>query len=115
MIVQTSREEYSKVSGLLQTLDRPAKGALIEVTVAELTLDDKNQLGVEWLTNKALSGGGSRAFDTSRSARQYVSVPSLSATTARMPFLTAVRASLSMVRAERTVGGKLWMMCPSTS
>ncbi len=64
MIFQTSREEYSKVSGLLQTLDRPAKGALIEVTVAELTLDDKNQLGVEWLTNKALSGGGSVSAGT---------------------------------------------------
>ena len=64
MIFQTSREEYSKVSGLLQTLDRPAKGALIEVTVAELSLDDKNQLGVEWLTNKALSGGGSVSTGT---------------------------------------------------
>jgi general secretion pathway protein D len=64
LIFQTSREEYSKVSGLLQTLDRPAKGALIEVTVAELSLDDKNQLGVEWLTNKALSGGGSVSAGT---------------------------------------------------
>ena len=33
---------------LLQELDKPAKAALIEVTVAEVTLDDTNQLGVEW-------------------------------------------------------------------
>jgi general secretion pathway protein D len=58
LIFQTGQEEYSQVISLLQTLDRPAKAALIEVTVAELLLDDKSQLGVEWLATQALSNGG---------------------------------------------------------
>jgi general secretion pathway protein D len=59
LIFQTSQDEYSQVMGLLQTLDRPSKTALIEVTVAELSLDENSQLGVEWLANKAISSGGS--------------------------------------------------------
>ena len=33
---------------LLQELDKPARAALIEVTVAEVTLDNTTQMGVEW-------------------------------------------------------------------
>jgi general secretion pathway protein D len=58
LIFQTSQDEYSQIISLLQTLDRPVRAALIEVTVAELTLDDKQQLGIEWLTNQATSSGG---------------------------------------------------------
>lgn len=58
LIFQASQDEYSQLTALLQTLDRPTKGALIEVTVAELSIDDKSQLGVEWLVNRAISSGG---------------------------------------------------------
>ena len=53
LIFQSNPEEYQQITALLQTLDRPARAALIEVTVAELSLDDKSQLGVEWLTSQA--------------------------------------------------------------
>ncbi len=58
LIFLTSQDEYSQITSLLQTLDRPAKGALIEVTVAELLIDDNSQLGVEWLATKATANGG---------------------------------------------------------
>lgn len=48
LIFQGGADEYTQILGLLQELDRPAKSALIEVTVAEVTLDDSTQLGVEW-------------------------------------------------------------------
>jgi general secretion pathway protein D len=58
LIFQTSQEEYSQIIGLLQSLDRPVRAAMIEVTVAELALDDSQQFGIEWLNRQALSSGG---------------------------------------------------------
>lgn len=57
LIVQGSNEEFSQIRSLLQTLDRPAKEALIEVTVAEIRLTDDSQLGVEWLIKEARLDG----------------------------------------------------------
>ena len=55
---QASQEDYSQITALLQTLDRPSKSALIEVTVAELSVDDSNKLGVEWAFNAGSGSGG---------------------------------------------------------
>ncbi len=57
LIFQAQPEEHSQIMALLQTLDRPAKAALIEVTVAELSSIDSSQLGVEWLATHAMSNG----------------------------------------------------------
>jgi general secretion pathway protein D len=57
LIFQASQDEYPQITTLLQTLDRPTKTALIEVTVAELKLDNNSQLGVEWLATQAMSSG----------------------------------------------------------
>lgn len=58
-------EDYGDIRNLLQSLDKPAKGALIEVTVAEVSLTDNSQLGVEWLaTESGLSGGRSATYGT---------------------------------------------------
>lgn len=51
LIFQVNPEEFGQVSALLQTLDKPTKSALIEVTVAELQLEDGAQVGVQWLTS----------------------------------------------------------------
>ncbi len=48
LIFQGSDQNHTQLLTLLQELDKPAKAALIEVTVAEVTLDDTTQLGVEW-------------------------------------------------------------------
>lgn len=61
LIFQAKPEEYGQIATLLQTLDRPTKAALIEVTVAELSHDDSRQLGVEWLSNHVDASGGYQA------------------------------------------------------
>jgi len=57
MLFQGNSEDYGQIRSLLQGLDKPAKEALIEVTVAEVTLNDNSQLGVEWLIKEAKIGG----------------------------------------------------------
>lgn len=51
LIFQSNQDEYGQIISLLRSLDRPTKSALIEVTVAELSLDDSRAVGVEWLDN----------------------------------------------------------------
>ena len=58
LIFQSNTEDYTQLLNLLQELDKPAKAALIEVTVAEVTLDDDTKLGVEWALNEAKVSGG---------------------------------------------------------
>lgn len=59
LIFHTTAGEYSQIINLLRILDRPARSALIEVTVAELTLTDDSQLGIEWLLKDiGVSGSG---------------------------------------------------------
>jgi general secretion pathway protein D len=62
LIFQANPEEYSQLTALLQSLDKPAKSALIEVTVAELSVDKNSQLGVEWFFNQSNLAGGSKAI-----------------------------------------------------
>jgi general secretion pathway protein D len=64
LIFQASAEEYSQITSLLQRLDRPSRSALIEVTVAELTVDNSSQLGIEWLFNQSLAGGATAVGNT---------------------------------------------------
>lgn len=61
LIFQVNPEEFGQISALLQSLDKPTKSALIEVTVAELKLDDNTQFGVQWLTNHLEASGGYKA------------------------------------------------------
>ena len=58
LIFQVAQEEYAQIIALLQTLDRPARAALIEVTVAELSVDDSARLGVEWGFSDSQGSGG---------------------------------------------------------
>ncbi len=57
IIFQGAGEDYGQIRSMLELLDRPAKSALIEVTVAELSLNNTSQLGIEWLINEARVGG----------------------------------------------------------
>jgi general secretion pathway protein D len=62
LIFQGGNDSSAKLLSLLQELDKPARSALIEVTVAEVALDDSTQLGVEWAfansgANGTTSGG----------------------------------------------------------
>jgi general secretion pathway protein D len=57
LIIQGSSSEYQQWLGLLQELDKPAKSALISVTVAEVALTDSEQLGFEWMLHQFSSNG----------------------------------------------------------
>lgn len=64
LIFQANPDEYSQLTALLQTLDRPVKSAMIEVTVAELSVDKNSQLGVEWFFNQTASDGSTAIGQT---------------------------------------------------
>jgi general secretion pathway protein D len=65
LIFTGSSEDYGGIRNLLQSLDKPAKEALIEVTVAEVSLTENSQLGIEWLAKEAnLSDGRSYTAGT---------------------------------------------------
>lgn len=52
-------QDAKQILSVLQLIDKPSKEALIEVTVAELTLDDNSQLGIEWLIQQTQINGAS--------------------------------------------------------
>ena len=56
LIIQGTADQYSQWIGLLRDLDKPARSALIEMTVAEVTLTDSMNLGVEWAINNGNTG-----------------------------------------------------------
>lgn len=72
LIFQARPEEYGQISTLLQTLDRPTKAALIEVTVAELSTDDSKDLGFDWLSNSITIGGGQQAVLSSTASNAAI-------------------------------------------
>ncbi|RKZ52936.1 MAG: hypothetical protein DRQ99_32135, partial [Candidatus Parabeggiatoa sp. nov. 3] len=52
-----NNEEWARLLPLLQEMDRPIKQVLIEATIAEITLSEKDDRGIEWVLNKADLGG----------------------------------------------------------
>lgn len=54
LIIQTSTWFYPTVEAMIRKLDAMPKQVLIEVLIAEITLDDTNQFGIQW----ALKGQG---------------------------------------------------------
>jgi general secretion pathway protein D len=65
LIFLGSAESYAQVLPLIQNLDQPPREVLIELTIAQVTLNDDQQLGIEWSkvgaalagTNVTVSGG----------------------------------------------------------
>jgi general secretion pathway protein D len=57
IIVQTTPAEFQQWYGLLQELDRPARNALIMATVAEVTLNENEAFGFQWLVKQFMSHG----------------------------------------------------------
>jgi len=59
--------QYKSFLKLMGDLDRPRKSVLIQVTVAEVTLNHDMQFGVEWQANNVVAGHGgklARSTDT---------------------------------------------------
>jgi general secretion pathway protein D len=52
LIIQASPADYQVIKNLMVELDVLPRQVLIEATIAEITLDDKTELGVEWAYKK---------------------------------------------------------------
>ncbi len=50
-------EDFSQLHTLLAALDTPLKEVLVEVTIAEVTLNDQTNLGLEWFFQHSMGGG----------------------------------------------------------
>lgn len=64
IIIQSTPAEYQQWFGLLKQLDRPARSALVSVTVAEVKLDDGEQFGFEWMVRNFKLGGDVASLST---------------------------------------------------
>jgi len=49
LIFQGETSEWETLLAVINEMDRPTRMVLIEVTVAEVTLTDKDEVGIEWL------------------------------------------------------------------
>lgn len=58
LIVRASPQDYQQVRKVLERLDASPRQVLVQVMVAEVTLTDALQYGVEWWIKSALSIGG---------------------------------------------------------
>lgn len=52
-----TNEDWARLLPILRDMDKPAKQVLIEATIAEITLTDEDERGIEWVVNKANLGG----------------------------------------------------------
>src|SRR5581483_4027755 len=64
IVVTTSPKNFSRIKQIISDLDRNRRQVLIETLIAEVSLDDKGELGVQWSTNW-IRGIDSRAGGTS--------------------------------------------------
>ena len=55
IIIKASPQSYLTILEILKKLDIPTKQVLIEVLIAEVSLTDKTQFGIEWMLRGALS------------------------------------------------------------
>ncbi len=59
IIVKAIPEDYAKIKKAIEALDVLPRAVLIEMLIAEITLNDETQYGVEWfLKNKGMDIGG---------------------------------------------------------
>ena len=57
LLFRASGDEYTDLVRMLRELDRATRQVLIEVTVAQVTVDDKSEVGVSWILNRLNSSG----------------------------------------------------------
>ncbi len=73
LIIQASQEDYQKIKSLINSLDSMPKQVLIEVLIAEITLNKQLENGIEWWlksNGKQYIAEGSISFGLSGSRNQ---------------------------------------------
>lgn len=58
LVIRASAQDYQQVRKVLERLDTRPRQVLVQVLVAEVTLNDTLQYGVEWWLKSALTTGG---------------------------------------------------------
>ena len=58
LVVRASAQDYQQIRKVLERLDTRPRQVLVQVLVAEVTLNDTLQYGVEWWLKSALTSGG---------------------------------------------------------
>ena len=65
LIFRGSAEEWQRLLPLIEQMDKPARQVMIEVTIAEVTLDKSSQFGVNWMAHDSHGKyGGKWQFGT---------------------------------------------------
>lgn len=76
IIIVATPGEYSIIEAALKKLDTPSRQVVIEMTIAEVTLTDQIDFGVEWLFRGAAPGGrGSGGFVINPTTGAAIPVP----------------------------------------
>lgn len=83
LIIKTSTSNYLAMLNILKKLDIPAKQVLIEVMIAEVTLSDVTQFGLEWILKGTVSGDKVIGGFTSSSQSGTIA-PNLDSTTGQI-------------------------------
>ena len=115
ILIVATPSEYSLVEQALRKLDVPSRQVMMEVTIAEVTLSDSLQFGVEWLFKGGAPGGrgsggfffpgsgGSTPFNPAIPPGQITTAPTLALSTGfnyiinNLNFLGGVQAILHML------------------
>jgi len=58
LVIRASAQDYQQIRKVLERLDTRPRQVLVQVMVAEVTLNDTLQYGVEWWLKSALTSGG---------------------------------------------------------
>lgn len=96
IVSTTNADDYGQLLGLMRSLDKPAKSAMIEVTVAEVKLGNSDQLGIEWSGGKDVGGGASITGGTAGG----ISIGSGGLTLSYLNHLGVVRAKLNALASQ---------------
>lgn len=64
LIFMGTADAYEMIVPILKTLDIPARQVLIEITVADISLDSSTQAGIEWKIDKLNIGGAVGSLGT---------------------------------------------------
>jgi len=96
IIVKCTPKEYLSIVDALKKLDTPRRQVLIDVMVAEVTLTDKEEFGLEWLLKDAAKVGG-RVVDVQGGVFQS----GITGVDAFAPFVTPAGATAAVLDAGR--------------
>jgi len=72
LIFQGNTDSWERLLPVIREMDRPARMVLIEVTVAEVTLTDQDEFGIEWLFKNVRTGGVLNSLNIGAKGLTYI-------------------------------------------